>query len=233
MTAVSIKNVSVAYDGKPAAERVTFTLDSGDFLAIVGENGSGKSTLVKALIGIIPLESGEIVFGKTRRQTGYVPQQTKARQDFPASVSEVVISGRVARLGLLPFFTAEDKKIAAKYMEKLGISELANQPYSCISGGEQRRVLLARAFCAANDLLVLDEPTAGLDPVIASEFYRLLREFKEETSATTIMVSHDVEAAVENAGKILHMERGVKFFGSCQEYTATELGKNFMGCYHG
>lgn len=233
MTAVSVKNVSIAYNGKPAVSNVSFDLESGDWLAIVGENGSGKSTLVKGMTGVCRLESGEIVFGGGKKEVGYLPQQTRRHDDFPASVSEVVLSGRTSRLGFWPFYKARDKEIASKYLEKLGISVLANRLFSSLSGGEQRRVLLARAFCAARDLLVLDEPTAGLDPVIAAEFYRLLHVFREDTAATIVMVSHDVEAAINNASKILHMERGVKFFGTSAEYVLAEHSKDFMGCHHG
>lgn len=233
MTAFSVRDLSIAYDGKAAVSGVSFDLESGAWLAVVGENGSGKSTLIKALSGICRPESGEIVFSGGVAGIGYLPQQVRPRGDFPASVGEVVLSGRVARLGLLPFYAAEDRKAAGKYMEKLGISALADRPFSGLSGGEQRRALLARAFCAALDLLMLDEPTAGLDPLIAAEFYQILREFREETGATIVMVSHDVDAAVSCASKILHMERGVKFFGTPEEYAHSEIGAGFMGCYHG
>lgn len=233
MTAVSVRNVYIAYDGDPVVRGVSFELDGGDYLAIVGGNGSGKSTLVKGMTGVCRLAAGEVSFGGGKKEVGYLPQQLRQRGDFPASVGEVVLSGSAARLGLWPFYTAGDKKTAEKYMEKLGISALANRTFSDLSGGEQRRALLARAFCAARDLLVLDEPTAGLDPVIASEFYRLLLEFRAETGATIVMVSHDVEAAIANASKILHIERGVKFFGTSAEYARSEDGKGFRGCYHG
>lgn len=232
MTAVSVRDVYIAYDGKPVVRGVSFELDSGDCLAIVGGNGSGKSTLVKGMTGVCRLASGEISFGCGKKEVGYLPQQMGRRGDFPASAGEVVLSGRAGRLGFWPFYTAGDKKIAEKYMEKLGVSALAGRAYSGLSGGEQRRVLLARAFCAARDLLVLDEPTAGLDPLIAAEFYRLLLEFRAETGATIVMVSHDVEAAIANASKILHLDRGVKFFGSAAEYARSGQGAGFMGCYH-
>lgn len=233
MTAISVKDLSIAYDGKLAVSGVSFDLECGGWLAVVGENGSGKSTLIKGLTGICRLESGEIAFSGGAAEIGYLPQQVRQRVDFPASVYEVVLSGRAARLRFLPFYLVEDRKIAAKYMEKLEISALADRPFGCLSGGEQRRTLLARALCAARDLLFLDEPTAGLDPIIAAEFYAILREFREETGATIVMVSHDVDAAVSCASKILHMERSVKFFGTPAEYASTEAGIGFMGCYHG
>lgn len=231
MTAISIsvREVSIAYDGLTAAENVSFELEQGECLAIVGENGSGKSTLIRGIAGVCPLEKGRVIFSGGKKRAGYLPQMPKDRYDFPASVDEVVISGRTAFLGLSPFFKAADRKNAERYMEKLGILELRRRPYSELSGGERRRVLLARAFCASDGLLLLDEPTAGLDPLVASEFYRLLREFRRETGATIIMVSHDKEAAVENADKILHMARTVKFFGSALEYNNSELGRSFWG----
>lgn len=233
MTTVSVRDVDIAYDGKPAVRGVSFELSGGDCLAIVGGNGSGKSTLVKGMTGVCRLAAGEISFGGGKIEAGYLPQQMHRRGDFPASAGEVVLAGRAARLGFWPFYTSEDKKTAGKYMEKLGVSVLANRTFSGLSGGEQRRVLLARAFCAARDLLVLDEPTAGLDPAIAAEFYSLLLEFRAETGATIVMVSHDVEAAIANASKILHLDRGVKFFGTSAEYASSEQCAGFMGCYHG
>lgn len=233
MTAVSVKKVSVAYEGKLAVSDVSFDLESGGWLAIVGENGSGKSTLIKRIAGVCKLESGEITFGCGKKEIGYMPQQVGLRSDFPASAGEVVLSGRASRLGFRPFYTAGDRKIAGNCMKKLDIAILANSPFSDLSGGEQRRVLLARALCAARDLLVLDEPTAGLDPVIATEFYRLLRGFREETGVTIVMVSHDIETAIANASKILHLKRSVRFFGPPEEYARSEPGKGFMGCYHG
>lgn len=227
MTAVAVKEVSIAHDGVIAAENISFELERGECLAIVGENGSGKSTLIRGIAGICPLEKGSVIFGGGRRRAGYLPQTPKERFDFPASVDEVVLSGRTALLGLSPFFRAADKKAAERYMKKLDILDLRHRPYSGLSGGERRRVLLARAFCASDDLLLLDEPTAGLDPLIACEFYRLLRGFREETAATIIMVSHDLNAAVENADKILHLAQTVKFFGPAREYRASELGRHF------
>lgn len=230
MTAVSVRDISIAYDGVTAAKNISFELGQGECLAVVGENGSGKSTLIRGLAGICPLEKGRILFSGGKIRAGYLPQMPKDRYDFPASVDEVVLSGRTAFLGLSQLFSATDRKIAERYMEKLGIIELRKRSYSELSGGERRRVLLARAFCAADGLLLLDEPTAGLDPLVASGFYHLLREFRKETGATIIMVSHDMEAAVENADKVLHMAQTVKFFGSAQEYSKSELGRSFGGC---
>lgn len=229
MTAISVRAVSIAYDGVTAAENVSFELAQGECLAVIGENGSGKSTLLRGIAGICPLEKGRVIFNGGKKRAGYLPQIPKDRYDFPASVDEVVISGRTAALGLSPFFRAADRKIAERYMEKLGILELRNRPYSELSGGERRRVLLARAFCAADGLLLLDEPTAGLDPLVSSEFYRLLGGFRKETGATVIMVSHDIAAAIENADKILHLAQTVKFFGSAQEYSKSEPGRSFGG----
>lgn len=118
-------------------------------------------------------------------------------------------------------------------MEKLGIAGFGGRSYSGLSGGEQRRVLLARAFCAAGNLLVLDEPAAGLDAQASAGLYRLLREFRAETGAAVVVVSHDVAAAVVNATKILHLERRTVYFGAASDYLASGLGDGFSGCVHG
>ncbi|MDL2298256.1 metal ABC transporter ATP-binding protein [Synergistaceae bacterium OttesenSCG-928-D05] len=233
MSRLVVDSLSIDYDGRRAVCDVSFSLEKGEFLAVVGENGSGKSTLIKGIIGVLPPSAGTVSLSCDGRPgIGYLPQQTKLQRDFPASVREVVLSGSVASSGFAPFYSAEDKRRAARYMDELAITGLAGRSYRELSGGEQQRALLARAFCAARDLLVLDEPTAGLDPLISAEFYELVARFNSETGITTVMVTHDVAAAVHCADKILHMGSAALFFGGCGAYTETELGKNFTGCRH-
>lgn len=235
MIALNVQGLSIEYDGRRVVRDVSFALERGEFLAVVGENGSGKSTLIKGIIGLLSPGAGHVrlpASGK-RLRIGYLPQQTKTQRDFPASVREVVLSGNIASAPLLPLYTFEHKKRAVRYMEELGIMGLAKRSYRDLSGGEQQRVLLARAFCAAYDLLVLDEPTAGLDPLISSEFYELVSRFNKDTGIAVVMVSHDVEAALCCADKILHMGGSPLFFGSCRVYRETELGRSFSGCRHG
>lgn len=245
------ENVSIGYGAKSlAVKNVTFELSRGDFLLVLGENGSGKSTLLKGILGLVPLSSGKITyFGEdTSRKIGYLSQGADADKDFPATVFEVVISGFVGKKGLFSFINAADKRKAAEILDYLGIGKLKNKSFAALSGGERQKVLLARAlvsatyckpcreknckchdetFCHTNGLIVLDEPSNGLDPVANQNLYKTLFELNREKGMTVIMVSHLVESAVKYADKILHMGTELKFFGSTSEYLASDYGKSF------
>ncbi|MBQ4604275.1 MAG: metal ABC transporter ATP-binding protein, partial [Clostridia bacterium] len=196
MALIKVSGVSLGYEGKAIVTDLDFEVNKGDYICIVGENGSGKSTLMKTLLGQKNVVSGKIEFGDGLKQNeiGYLPQQTPVQKDFPASVKEIVYSGCLNGCGFRPFYSKEQKKRANETMEKLGISELASSCYRELSGGQQQRVLLARALCATKKLLVLDEPVAGLDPVVTKNLYRLISDINKE-GATVIMVSHDIHAA--------------------------------------
>ena len=166
MALLTCKDICMGYEGKIMLQNVNFHVNSGDYLCIVGENGSGKSTLLKGILRLKSVASGEFTFGDglSKNEIGYLPQRMNIRKDFPASVYEVVLSGRNNQMGWRPFFTKKDKKIALERMEWMGILDLKNESFAVLSGGQQQRVLLARALCATQKLLVLDEPVTGLDP---------------------------------------------------------------------
>ena len=199
----------------------------------MGENGSGKTTLLKGLLGLLCARSGSITYGDGLRQNmiGYLPQQTIVQKDFPASVYEVVLSGCLNRRGLRPFYSAAERRIADANIERLSIAGLRRRSYRELSGGQQQRVLLARALCATEKLLLLDEPVTGLDPVVTAELYALIRQLNQE-GVTIIMVSHDINCAMHNAGKILHMSTHVLFYGSSEEYQKSALCQKFLGGGH-
>ena len=229
MKLIELKQVSISYDhGNQAVQNVSFSVESGDYLCIVGENGSGKSTLIKGLLGLQPLQAGTVRFipPMSRDQIGYLPQKVQVQRDFPASVREVVLSGCLRR-GL--FYSRADKQTAAENMQLLNIFQLRDQSYREPSGGQQQRVLLARALCAAGKMLVLDEPVTGLDPVVTQELYALLKKLNRSRDLTIVMVSHDIAAAVQYANKILHMDQTVRFFGTTQDYLQSDIGKTFLG----
>ena len=225
------RDVSLGYEGKPVWEHLTFQVRSGDYLCIVGENGSGKSTLLKSLLGLLKPLSGEIVHADTLRggSIGYLPQQTRAQKDFPATVTEVVRSGFISGKGMRFFYTAQEKSTALMNMGKLGVLELKDRCYRELSGGQQQRVLLARALCAAGALLILDEPVTGLDPAAAQDLYRTLAYLNKEEGIAIVMVTHDIQNALQYATTILHAGHGQWFCGTTVEYLASPWGKRFGG----
>lgn len=231
MALLTCDGVSFAYENQIVVKQLSFQVTEGDYLCIVGENGTGKSTLIKGLLGLKKPYKGAITTSEGLRATeiGYVPQQTAAQKDFPASVYEVVLSGCLNSRGLLPGYAKADKEKAQKQMRLLGIEELKNKSYRELSGGQQRRVLLARSLCATKKMLLLDEPVAGLDPAATAEFYQLLNKLNKEYIITIVMVSHDIREAVENASHILHLSHDEYFFGTTEEYKNSRIGSKFRG----
>ena len=228
MSLITCENLTLAYDTGVVASGVSFSLEAGSYLCIVGENGSGKSTLLKSMLGLHPVDGGSLLIDPdTRRQgIGYLPQHTPAQRDFPASVKEIVRSGCLKKSGLRPFWRASDKKLADEAMARMGIDHLAGRCYRELSGGQQQRVLLARAYCATGKLILLDEPIAGLDPMAMTEMYSMIADLNREGVAV-VMVSHDVSAAVQYATHILHMGKTTSFFGTTEAYLATPVGQQF------
>ena len=228
MALITVSNASLGYEGKAIVSDINFSVSDGDYLCIVGENGSGKSTLMKTLLGQKNVISGKIEFsdGLKQNEIGYLPQQTEVQKDFPASVKEIVLSGCLNRSGFRPFYSKSQKETAARNMEKLGITDLSSKCYRELSGGQQQRVLLARALCAAEKLLVLDEPVAGLDPMVTKSLYSLIEEINR-SGMTVIMVSHDMEAAVEYASHILHIGHKPLFFGKKEDYVKSDVYLRF------
>ena len=228
MPQIICENVSLGYENRPILKDLSFTVNSGDYLCIVGENGSGKSTLMKTMLALTPPLAGCIRMeeGLTSTQIGYLPQQTQVQRDFPASVREVVLSGFQGRCGLRPFYTKAEKKAALENMERMAISQFARKCYRELSGGQQQRVLLARALCATRKCLLLDEPVSGLDPKVTTEMYEIIRSLHAE-GITVIMISHDIHAALEYATHILHIGQQV-FFGSREEYIRSGIGQSFL-----
>lgn len=224
---LACKDLSLGYEGHPVADGVSFTLERGDYLCIIGENGSGKSTLVKTLLSLQPSLSGSIAWAE-RVTVGYLPQQTPVQRDFPATVEEIVLSGFLAKSGLRPFFRKREKELAQEKMARLGIGHLKKRCYRELSGGQQQRVLLARALCATGDLLLLDEPAAGLDPKVTAELYELIASLNRDEGITIIMVSHDLPAVRSYATHVLHVMHGGCTFGTLAQYAASDAGKLFF-----
>ncbi|MDR1099871.1 MAG: metal ABC transporter ATP-binding protein [Treponema sp.] len=231
MALIECQNVSFAYDEKTVLRGLNFAVEAGDYLCVAGENGSGKSTLIKGLLRLIRPSQGFILMDKSLRaeEIGYMPQQTAVQKDFPAGVFEVALSGRQNRRGFRPFYSRQDKDAAAETLAHLGLEGLRRACYRELSGGQQRRVLLARALCASRKLLILDEPASGLDPLVTADMYRLLSEINRDLGITLVMVSHDVGSAVLLADKILHLQNEQLFFGTAAAYRESAPGRRFLG----
>lgn len=230
MPQLSCQNISLGYDAKIILRDLSFSVNTGDYLCVVGENGSGKTTLMKAILGLHPLISGQIITGDGlhSNEIGYLPQQSDLQKDFPASVREVVLSGCQAGCGLRPYYSKQEKLLAASLMEKVHISDLAKSCYRELSGGQQQRVLLARALCATRKLLMLDEPVSGLDPNATAEMYRLMNELNQSDGITIIMISHDIHTAIRYASHILHIGEQI-FFGTKEDFLQNAISHRFTG----
>ena len=202
-------------------------------MRVVGENSSGNTTFDKGILGLKKASEGKIIMenGLSRNKVGYLSQHSAIQKDFPATVHEVVLSGRLNSLGLKPFFSKRDKEIAAENMRILGVDHMKRKSFSELSGGQKQRVLLARALCATKELIVLDEPEAGLDPIVTKELYKIINSINKDMGIGVIIVSHDVKEAAFYANKILHIHDGIGTVMSRDEYLKSELGLKFMGGY--
>lgn len=218
MDLIQIKDLSFSYPSKKdTLKHINLKIKKGGFTCIVGENGSGKSTLLKCILGLNKGYTGEII--KTSH-IGYLPQKSEIQSNFPATIEEVVLSGTISNNVKSIFYKKEDKEKAKQVMEKLGIYDIRKQCFADLSGGQQQRVLIARALCATKDIIVLDEPTNGLDPSIAKQIYELLDNLKKEENITILMVSHDIERALNYADKVIELINGkIVFEGKPQDFS--------------
>lgn len=212
------QNLCLGYDGHEIVHDLSFEVNAGDYLCIVGENGSGKSTLMKTILSLQSPLSGSVTTGDglLKNEIGYLPQQTPVQRDFPASVWEIVLSGCQGRRGFKPFYDKDDRRLAQSTIKKMNLEALTKRCYRELSGGQQQRVMLARALCATEKILLLDEPVTGLDPKASQEMYSCIRELNGE-GTTVIMITHDINAANLYANRILHLGKRV-FFGTKEEY---------------
>ena len=213
MSQIKCKNLSIGYDKKIILENLNFEVEKSDYLCIVGSNGAGKSTLMKTILNLIPPISGKIEYGDGLKpnEIGYLPQQTLVQKDFPCHCIEIVLSGFEGQKGFRPFYSKKEKFEAIENMEKMGIKSFAKRCYNELSGGQQQRVLLARALCSTKKLIVLDEPVAGLDPVVTKEMYELIKNINRNEKITIIMITHDMNEGLNYATHVLHVGPNVTF----------------------
>ena len=188
-----VKNLTLGYEKENIINNISFTVEEKDFIVIVGKNGAGKSTLIKGILGLIKPKSGEIIFNESfnKKLIGYMPQETKVSQNFPASVKEIVLSGRINKMGIRPFYNCKDKEKCEEVLKILNIYDIKDKSFFELSGGQRQKTLLARSLCATDKLLILDEPSNNLDNTSREEFYLLLMKLNKELGITIMMISHD------------------------------------------
>lgn len=217
MDLIQVKNLSFSYPTKKdTLKDINFTIKDGTFNCIVGENGSGKSTLIKCILGLNKVSVGEIIKEKI---IGYLPQKSEIQANFPASIEEVVLSGTISNNIRSIFYKKVDKENAKNIMEKLNIYDIRKKCFADLSGGQQQRALIARALCATKKIIVLDEPTNGLDPSIAMQIYELLDKLKKEDNVTILMVSHDIDRALNFADNVIEIANGqITYSGNAECY---------------
>jgi zinc transport system ATP-binding protein len=214
---IHFEDVAVAFGKFKVLENITFTLNKGDFLHIVGPNGSGKTTLLKLLIGAIPKTSGEIIKADVRM--GYLPQKLYTKGKMPMTVKEVIYSG----LHRQPLCCKKkDDDLIDRWLKEMDISDLKHQSMQHLSGGQQQRVFLIRALINQPDLLILDEPTSALDPSFREKFHHMLHRLKNEQGMTIIHVTHDLTDAVKSDCLIMYVDQTIRFFGPYQAYQVFE-----------
>lgn len=218
MEILSASQVVINYGSVTAVDNATFKVNKGDYFCIAGSNGSGKSTLLKGIIGLAPLKNGHLHINLPKEQISYLSQTNKADRDFPATVWEIILSGTQKSGSKFPFYSKDDKLKAEESMIKLGMEKFKNTRIGNLSGGQQQRALLARALCKSPQLMLLDEPFAGLDSSISEELYNLYHDLNTQ-GVTIIMASHDYQAIGKYASHVMLMNNShVDFVGTSKEW---------------
>ncbi len=229
-TVIEVEGVSVHRGEAAVLEDISFVLETRQFLGVVGPNGAGKTTLLRAILGLVPTSAGRIEVlgdrdpGLRAQAIGYVPQQVAIDERFPASVLDVVRWGGLRRAH--PTRRAE----AREHLDRVGIGDLAGHPVGALSGGEQRRVLLAQALCASQRLLILDEATTGLDLPAEQAFYHLLRDLKGELGLAILAVSHDLLALGGEADQLICINRTMHVHGNPAEVVHSHALQEAYSC---
>ena len=226
---IRLDDIWVHYDGIPVLEGINLSVEPNKFLGIIGPNGGGKTTLLKVILGLIKPTRGNIsVLGqlpeKGRKSIGYISQYTLFDRDFPVSVSDVVLMGRYGKTGLYRRYSEEDKRAVKEALKTVDMLNYQNRQVGRLSGGEQQRVFIARALATDPKILLLDEPTASIDPNMQAEFYELIESLKQRMSV--VMVSHDISAVSIHVDQIACLNHQLFYHGS-KEVSAEALEKTY------
>lgn len=209
MELIKLNKLEIGWDNKAIISDINLSINSGEFLVILGHNGSGKTTLLNTILGLQKPIKGNVEFlNGIRKGVGYLPQQTEIQKDFPSTVNEIVLSGTSAKSIIKPFYTRRDKELADLCLDKVGISEIKNESYKELSGGQQQRVLIARALASTGKILFLDEPTSGLDEATSEALYSILSDLNKQDSIAIVLISHDSKKALSYASHVLELKHG-------------------------
>ena len=205
---IKCRQLTLGYGSKDLVRDLDYDVNVGDYLCIIGRNGSGKTTFLRGIAGLLKPKSGDIELceGLKRSEIGYLPQMTLVQRDFPASVEEIVLSAFQGKFRLLPFYGRPQRERAMECMALTRTESLRKSCFRELSGGQKQRVLLARALCAAERLLLLDEPVTGLDPESTETMYRVINDLHKK-GMTIVMVTHDVDSALDDATRVMNFDQ--------------------------
>jgi len=243
---VSVTDLTFAYDREPVLEGVNLTVGRNDYLGLIGPNGSGKTTLLKLILGLVPApKQGHIrLFGQPVEsfrswwQLGYVSQKASSfNSSFPATVAEVILTGLAGKRGLFRSYSDEDQRAVKQALDRVGMSEYSGRLIGRLSGGQQQRVFIARALVSNPKMLILDEPTVGVDVQAEGQFYRLIRDLRRQMELTVILVSHDIGAVGHEVTSLACLNRKLFYHGSPGEFGTEEqlcelYGHHVRGVHH-
>ncbi len=232
---LTVQNLTMRYGRNEVLSDISFKVEAGDYIGIVGPNGSGKTTLMKGLLGLLPPYEGGIEYGKEVKGSsfvGYLPQKAVTNDKlFPAKVKEIVSIGLLGNKRMPKMIYKKDHKSIDTILEKLRISDLKDRKIGDLSGGQQQRVLLARAMVSSPKMLILDEPTSALDPKIREEFYELIMNLNKVDGVTVLLVSHDVGSVGKYTKKMLYLDRWLVFYGSYEEFCKSKEMTEYFGFF--
>jgi zinc transport system ATP-binding protein len=208
---IIVKDLIVNYGAVRSLENINFKVEDKDFLAIIGPNGGGKTTLLKVLLGLVEPTSGEIIIDKNK-QIGYVPQFASFDKNFPISVMDIILMGRLPKkIRLFKGYTSKDKNQALDIMESLGILDLQKRQLNKLSGGQLQKVLIARALITEPNILLLDEPTASLDPKSKKDIYKILKKLNKDI--TILVVTHELNDVLEYTNRVAYINKTLDYYG--------------------
>jgi zinc transport system ATP-binding protein len=234
---LSVEQLSFRYNSVEVLSDISFSVDAGDYIGLVGPNGSGKTTVIKIILGLMQQEKGTVtLFGtdsstfRDRHKIGYLPQKpTHFNPHFPATVKEIVSLGLFSKMRFPKRITKDDEAVIYEAMEMADVLDISDALIGELSGGQQQKVLVARAVVNKPELLILDEPTTALDPEARENFFKVLYELNLKKNVTVILVTHDIASIGKYASKLLYLDKKIIFYGSFEDFCLSENMTHYFG----